>query len=306
MHNKITILTPCYNRAVELKELYESICSQENTDRVHWLIIDDGSSDDTRRVVLSFENDKKISIEYHKKKNGGKVSAHRFGFKFLETDWYFAIDSDDQLSPDGLRHILNEIDKIEMTKVDSILFHRNYLNSNKIIGDQFKFKYGTYHEFSSKFIKGDKVHIQRSSIAKKALILLDVNENYASMMQFFNRLGFKKIKCIDVGVVDCEYLEGGLTANIIINRYRSPCNTLFMYDLVRLDKSYSFLFRLKAGVNFYRFSTPWYFNFSLKHLLPMLIGRIYFLLDLFQCKELLSYTLSDRKKLNGLDSCDFK
>ena len=48
----LTIFTPAYNRAHTLKRTYERLCSQTCSD-FDWLIIDDGSSDETRVWVES-------------------------------------------------------------------------------------------------------------------------------------------------------------------------------------------------------------------------------------------------------------
>ena len=67
----ITILTPTYNRAELLKSLFASLCSQTCFD-FEWLIVDDGSTDDTSLVVKTFKSDK-FPIRYYLKENGGKV-----------------------------------------------------------------------------------------------------------------------------------------------------------------------------------------------------------------------------------------
>ena len=46
----LTVFTPAYNRAHTLKRTYESLCHQTCKDFC-WLIIDDGSTDNTRQVV---------------------------------------------------------------------------------------------------------------------------------------------------------------------------------------------------------------------------------------------------------------
>ena len=59
---KISILTPTYNRSSLLKKLYNSIII--NTKKVNidieWLIMDDGSNDDTKQVIENFIKEKKI------------------------------------------------------------------------------------------------------------------------------------------------------------------------------------------------------------------------------------------------------
>lgn len=70
MDKILTIYTPTYNRKHLLPRLYESLKNQTNLD-FRWLIIDDGSEDDTRSLVSDFINKGDIDIEYHYKENGG-------------------------------------------------------------------------------------------------------------------------------------------------------------------------------------------------------------------------------------------
>ena len=74
--NKLTIFTPTYNRAHTLPRTYESLCKQKNKDFV-WLIIDDGSSDNTEELVKNWQKENSdFTIEYVKKENGGMHTAH--------------------------------------------------------------------------------------------------------------------------------------------------------------------------------------------------------------------------------------
>ena len=63
----ITIFTPTYNRAYIIDKLYESLCSQSCKD-FEWLIVDDGSSDETELLIDSFVKENRIVIRYIKQK----------------------------------------------------------------------------------------------------------------------------------------------------------------------------------------------------------------------------------------------
>lgn len=67
----VTIFTPTYNRAYIIGKLYGSLLEQ--TDRnFEWLIVDDGSTDNTRELIGSFIREDRISIRYFRQENGGK------------------------------------------------------------------------------------------------------------------------------------------------------------------------------------------------------------------------------------------
>ena len=63
---ELTVLTPTYNRAKRLNKCYETLCKQTNKEFI-WLIIDDGSIDDTEKVVAKWMTENKIEIKYYKK-----------------------------------------------------------------------------------------------------------------------------------------------------------------------------------------------------------------------------------------------
>ena len=73
---KISILTPTYNRANLLTNLYNSLVKNLNYGlEIEWLIMDDGSTDNTQSVVENFIKQNKIDIKYFKQENQGKMVA---------------------------------------------------------------------------------------------------------------------------------------------------------------------------------------------------------------------------------------
>lgn len=95
------MFTPCYNRGSLLPRLYASLL-QQSTANFEWLLVDDGSTDDTKAVVASFIAEQKIPISYYYKSNGGKHTAINLGVQKAQGDLFFIVDSDDFLSNDAL------------------------------------------------------------------------------------------------------------------------------------------------------------------------------------------------------------
>jgi len=92
-----TIFTPTYNRANLLPKLYDSLCRQSDKDFV-WLIVDDGSSDNTEDLIGCWIKEAKIRIEYNKQPNGGKMRAHNHGVRLCTTSLFVCVDSDDYVT----------------------------------------------------------------------------------------------------------------------------------------------------------------------------------------------------------------
>ncbi len=101
----LTIFTPTYNRVYILPQLYDSLCRQTSKNFV-WLIVDDGSTDNTEALVNSWISESKIAIEYYKQANGGKMRAHNLGVQLCKTPLFTCVDSDDYLTDDAVEHII--------------------------------------------------------------------------------------------------------------------------------------------------------------------------------------------------------
>ena len=86
------IVTPTYNRAKELCILYKTLKSQTCLD-FKWLVVDDGSTDETPLLIAKFQEDSCFAIDYLKKDNGGKHTAYN-----LALDYMSKIDCQDRKS----------------------------------------------------------------------------------------------------------------------------------------------------------------------------------------------------------------
>ncbi len=100
----ITIFTPTYNREQLLSRLFTSLREQSFKD-FEWLIVDDGSTDNTQDVVQKFVEEGIVPIKYVFKRNGGKHRAINEGVKHAKGELFFIVDSDDMLPPDALKRV---------------------------------------------------------------------------------------------------------------------------------------------------------------------------------------------------------
>jgi len=102
---KITVFTPTYNRAYIIENLYRSLQRQTFRD-FEWLVVDDGSSDNTEEVIARWQQDgNDFPIRYYKKENGGKCRAINYGVDLAEGELFFNVDSDDYLTDDALEKV---------------------------------------------------------------------------------------------------------------------------------------------------------------------------------------------------------
>ena len=96
---RLTIFTPTYNRAYILPKLYDSLCEQTCQD-FEWLIVDDGSTDNTRELIEKWLHEERVIIRYFYQENSGKMMAHNKAVSESKTELFMCIDSDDQLCSD--------------------------------------------------------------------------------------------------------------------------------------------------------------------------------------------------------------
>lgn len=109
----LTIFTPAYNRAHTLPRTYESLLLQDCKDFV-WLIVDDGSSDNTAELVRGWQkNDNGFDIRYIYKENGGMHTAHNTAYENIDTELNVCIDSDDCLAKGAVGKILTKWNEVK-------------------------------------------------------------------------------------------------------------------------------------------------------------------------------------------------
>lgn len=106
-----TVFTPTYNRARTLRRVYESLSAQTCRD-FEWLICDDGSTDDTRRLVAGWVGEAAFPIRYVWQENQGKHVAINHGVAEARGDLFLIFDSDDACVPHALERFKHHWDSI--------------------------------------------------------------------------------------------------------------------------------------------------------------------------------------------------
>ncbi len=114
----ITVLTPTFNRAHMLPDLYRSLCEQSNH-AFDWLIVDDGSTDETGDLVSQWQKENNgFHIDYFWKENDGKNRSINKGVSLIETPFTMILDSDDILTHDAIAFLSKAA--LDVTDMDNI------------------------------------------------------------------------------------------------------------------------------------------------------------------------------------------
>lgn len=164
----LTIFTPTYNRAHTLTRLYESLCRQTCKD-FEWLVIDDGSTDNTSELISYFISENKIPIRYIKKVNGGLHTAYNTAYANISTELNVCIDSDDYMPDDAVEIILKIWKERDSDKYSGITGLDFYAGTNKPIAGYFpeNMKEAYLLDLYIKRIhRGDSKQVMRTDIMK--------------------------------------------------------------------------------------------------------------------------------------------
>ncbi len=163
----LTVITTTYNRAYCLHQVYESLQRQDTND-FKWLIIDDGSTDDTKERVVAWQAEGKVDIQYAYKINGGMHTARNLGYELVETELNVIIDSDDWLPDNVIGKVIRFWNESKREDIAGIIA-LDASPDGKVIGSPMPsgIKECHFREFFGKYKGyGDKKLIYRSELTR--------------------------------------------------------------------------------------------------------------------------------------------
>jgi len=208
----ITIFTPTYNREKFLGKIYESLKKQKDKNFI-WLVIDDGSTDNTKKNINLFISEGIINIKYVFQENHGKHMAFNKALKLCTTKFMICLDSDDFLSDDGVKKINQLCNKFQ-NDVWGIVGPR--VDFNGKTSSQWKPLNFTTMKLLDLYQKykyiGETYIIMDVNKARKFIFPYFKNENFMPENVLYNRLDeLYNILTIDYQLYFSEYLPNGLT-----------------------------------------------------------------------------------------------
>ena len=245
----LTVLTPTYNRADTLKKCYTSLISQTNKN-FEWLIVDDGSTDNTEQLIKEFAKNDLISINYIRKPNGGKHTAVNNATKLINSLLTIILDSDDYLAVDAIEQIYThyEIYK-DINNICGFTFLKNYPNG-EFMGTAFPHE-GVYNFIDYRvngIVKGEYCDVFFTKYLKQYPFSEFKNEKYIGESTVWIKMAEKyEMVAINKSIYIAEYLETGLTKNGRELRIASPLGGM-EYSQICMSKRCSVRRRLKSGI----------------------------------------------------------
>lgn len=243
----LTVFTPTYNRAYCLNTCYQSLLRQSCKDFI-WLIIDDGSTDNTRELIKSWIEENKIEIKYHWQENQGMHGAHNTAYEIIDTELNVCIDSDDYMPERAIENISLFWEKYGNEKVSGIIGLDSYTDKS-IIGTKLPENLQSsslFDLYTKHGVTGDKKLVYRTELTKQYPYPLFDNEKYVGLAYKYYMLD-KQYELLLLNEVLCcvEYLPDGSSLNMF-NQYRKNPRGFAFYrkELMKLPfTSFSFKFR---------------------------------------------------------------
>ncbi len=244
--NKLTIITPSYNRAYVLPDLFESLKNQTDKN-FEWIIVDDGSTDSTPDLVSSWINEKpNFKITYIKQENAGKMQAHNTAVINCKTDYFMCVDSDDCLCNNAVEILNESINEIEnLPKVAGVIAYRGKRGNEKEKLTKYSFpntKFTKSFALYENGFKGDTSILLKTDIVKQYLFPKIEGEKFVPEEWLYCHIDQNyDFMLLDKILILCEYLADGYTKNSLnftINNIKGYCMNLdFKIGVVKKFKT---------------------------------------------------------------------
>lgn len=255
----LTVFTPTYNRAHTLARTYKSLCNQTCND-FEWLVIDDGSIDNTEELVKGWIVEGRISIRYIKKENGGLHTGYTMAIANMETELNVCIDSDDFMPNNGVEIIVTTWKNECRGKNLAGIIGLDYLLDGTPNGGMFANE-GIYHIYEIRgFHRGDDKKVCRTDLLKalKPMPVFEGEKNFNPIYYYIQVDAQYKFQVINKNLCFIDYQPDGMSAGIFRQFRDSP-------------HSFAQLRRLYMSMNYEKWTT--HFRNSIHYVSSCIFGK---------------------------------
>ena len=227
MRPTLTIFTPAYNRADCLPKGYEALCRQTLKDFI-WIIVDDGSTDNTKDLVRTWQKQENgFKIRYIYKPNGGMYTGYNTAIAQADTDLCMCVDSDDYLTDDAVEKIIRCWKDYGGEQYAGIV-GLDCFEDGQIIGDKLPdhksinllaLEFGRYHIHN-----GDRKNIFRTDLYKSVTPMKEYPEERDFNPHYIHLEISEKYDCLVLNEKLCcvERRSDGMHTTVFRQYLRSP------------------------------------------------------------------------------------
>ncbi len=250
-----TVFTATYNRAHTLHRVYESLLAQTMQD-FEWLIVDDGSTDDTEARVREMMGQDRIPIRYMmKRSNGGVHTAHNVAIKQARGKLFLRLDSDDACVPHALETLLGK-----WLQIPESLRH-SYSGvsclcmrpSGEVVEDAYPVDGWDSDYAVLVSLRGDKWGFHRSDVLREHPFPEFACERFCPEGLVWARLHDNyKTRCFNIPLRIYFISNDSISSSMTRTRYRSPKGMALYYN-EQMNRLGTFR-ALRHAINYIRFS----------------------------------------------------
>ena len=253
----ITVATPTYNRSYCIEQVFQSL-SKQTLKSFEWIVVDDGSTDNTKEVIEKLVVNSKFPIKYVSKINGGKHTAINQALRMADGELFLIFDSDDKCTDDSLEFMFSKWKEFSL-KYDDLAGVTTLSKSPEgiIIGNKFPADGDVdhmFHYYQKNHIYGDKWDIHSTKILQQYPFPEIDEQKFCPESLIWNRISKNyKTAFFNKPTKIATYLEDGLSKNLVKLRMKYPKLNIIYYKEL-LDHKLPLKLKFRAAANYLRFS----------------------------------------------------
>ncbi|MDD6146661.1 MAG: glycosyltransferase family 2 protein [Oscillospiraceae bacterium] len=247
----LTVFTLTYNRAYCLHKCYESLLRQSCKD-FEWLIVDDGSTDNTKQIVDQWISQALIPIKYIYKENGGMHTGYNVAYDNIFTELAVAIDSDDYMTDDAVEKIVTFWSENKEEKYAGMIC-LDITQDGKTIGTELPHvKSATVYDLYNRMgVKGDKKEVYRPELIRPFRSPEFNGETlFPTCYKYFLVDLTHEVLILNEPVVVVEYMPDGYTKNIIKSYKKNLNNYIFYREFIMKYPRATFWHRFRFTIHY--------------------------------------------------------
>ncbi len=251
---RLTVFTPTYNRRELLTRVYESLKDQTVSD-FEWLIVDDGSSDNTKELVDKWIAEGIVRIRYHYRENGGKMRAHNTGAALSECDLFVCLDSDDRFVPTAVEELLTAYDEAKKNEngenIGGVVAHKGCTYEKLLGSKEFPpVKTSTLFGLYQKGFSGETTLMYETRLLRQFPFPEIEGEKYVPEDLIYDKIDQICVLAVLPRIITvCELVDGGYTDNAAKLRRANP-GAFYLYFEQRARITPPGLLKLKYAARY--------------------------------------------------------
>lgn len=252
----LTVFTPTYNRANILWRTFESLGKQNFKD-FEWLVIDDGSTDDTEEVVRQFIREADFPIKYVKQDHGGKHRAYNRALVIARGEYLFTVDSDDWLTDGSLENSALYLLTLRPNDAMCGIIALKEDANGDLFGVRFPASPMTADLYSLEDMKcnGERSFVLNTRIARQYPFPVIDNEIFVTENVIYDRIGRNwQFLAVNCSLTVCEYQRDGLTKSIYNLMWNNPVGFM-IYHYQRINFATNILTAARHALRYLAFRT---------------------------------------------------